>query len=309
MALPRNPSKKNDRRRQLRAEARARAARGGAGLAGTAITPEQQFLGSCAVALLAGTVALHALGALVYGQLSVFVLEGFADLRGRVAVCGAAAELALAAALVLHLIDRNKRDGATAVGSRRLLAWRVSAYILFFVLVAVTFVLSVVDKPRFSMDLPAQRWPGLGPRSEWLLTPLPWAWHWLLPAASDRLQGWWLAGTVLAFCLGAWCTASTTKRWRAGYAFYGIALVLAGFWALGGAVYHYAAGRGLIAVQEAAMVALLQARPGWYNADTFLWLLSGGTFTLAGVLFIAGAAYIPSAALARLWPQSPQQAK
>lgn len=301
MASPRNPSKKNDRRSQLRAEARARAARGGAHSAGPVIAPEQQFLRTCAVALFAGTVALHALGALMYGQLSVFVLEGFADLRGRVAVCGAVAELALVAALGLNLIDRHKRAGTTAVESHRLLVGQVSAYILFFVLAAVTFVLSMVDKPRFSMDLPPQRWPGLGPQSEWLLTPLPWAWHWLLPAASDRLQGWWLAGAVLAFCLGVWCTAGTTKRWRTGYAFYGIALVLTGFWALGGAVYHYTAGRGMIAVQEAAMVALLQARPGWYNADTFLWLLSGGSFTLAGVLFIAGAAYVPSAALARTW--------
>lgn len=303
MASPRKPSKKNDRRRQLRADAQARTTRGWVGPTGPATVPEQQFLRSCALALFAGTVALHALGALVYGQLSVFVLEGFADLRGRVAVCGAVAELALAAALASQLIDRDQRGGATAGWSRRLLVARASGYILFAVLVPVTFVLSMVDRPRFSMDLPAQRWPGLAPQSEWLLTPLPWAWKWLLPTASDRLQGWWLAGAVLAFCLGVWCTAGTTKRWRTGYAFYGVALVLTGFWALGGAVYHYAAGRGLIAVQEAAMVALLQARPGWYNADTLLWLLSAGSFTLAGVLFIAAAAYIPSAALARSWSQ------
>ncbi|CAN7213350.1 hypothetical protein LJR129_000681 [Acidovorax sp. LjRoot129] len=301
MASPRKPSKKNDRRRQLRADARARAARGWAGSAGPAITPEQQFLRSCALTLAAGTVALHALGALVYGQLSVFVLEGFADLRGRVAVCGAVAELALAVALASHLIDCDQRDGTPAVWSRRLLVWRGSAYVVFAALVPVTFVLSMVDRPSFSMDLPVQRWPGLGPQSEWLLTPLPWAWHWLLPAASDRLQGWWLAGAVLAFCLGVWCTAGTIKRWRTGYAFYGVALVLTGFWALGGAVYHYAAGRSLIAVQETPMLALLQARPGWYNADTLLWLLSAGSFTLAGVLFIAAAAYVPSAALARSW--------
>jgi hypothetical protein len=269
--------------------------------------PEQQFLRSCAVALLAGTVALHALGALVYGQLSVFVLEGFVDLRGRVAVCGAIAEAALAAGLALQLVSGQWREGMTAAWSHRLLVGRASAYILSAVLVPVTFVLSMVDRPRFSMDLPPQRWPGLAAQSEWLLAPLPWAWHWLLPVASDRLQGWLLAGAVVAGCLGVWCTAGTTKRWRAGYAFYGLALVLTGFWALGGAVYHYVAGRGLIAVQEAALVTLLQARPGWYNADTLLWLLSAGSFTLAGVLFIAGAAYIPSAALARTWSHSPRQ--
>ncbi|CAN7213061.1 hypothetical protein [Acidovorax sp. Leaf78] len=252
-------------------------------------------------ALLAGTLALHALGALVYGQLSVFVLEGFADLRGRVAVCGAIAEAALAVGLASHVVD-SRRPGSAAGGwSSRLLTWRGSAYILFAVLIPVTFVLSMVDRPRFSMDLPPQRWPGLGPQSEWLLTPLPWAWHWVLPVASDRFQVLSLAGAVLAGCLGVWCTAGATKRWRTGYAFYGAALVLTGFWALGGALYHYTAGRGLIAVQEPLMVALLKARPGWYNADTLLWLLSGGFFTLAGVLFIAGAVYVPSAALARTW--------
>lgn len=301
MAPPRKPSKKNDRRRQLRSEARARAARGGAGSDGRVTVPEQQFLRSCAVALLAGTVALHALGALVYGQLSVFVLEGFADLRGRVAVCGAIAEVALAAGLASHLIGGHRQGGATTAWAHRLLVGRASAYILFAVLVPVTFVLAMVDRPRFSMDLPPQRWPGLAAQSEWLLAPLPWAWHWLLPVASDRLQGWLVAGAVAAGCLGVWCTAGSTKRWRTGYAFYGLALVLTGFWALGGAVYHYTAGRGLIAAQEPALAALLQARPGWYNADTLLWLLSGGFFTLAGVLFIAGAAYVPAAALARTW--------
>ncbi|BEP95050.1 hypothetical protein GmRootA79_34340 [Acidovorax sp. A79] len=301
MATPRKHPKKSDRRRQLRAEARTRAARGWARSDGPVTVPEQQFLRSCAVALLAGTVALHALGALIYGQLSIFVLEGFADLRGRVAVCAAVAEAALVAGLALHLIDGHRRGRTTAAWSHRLLVWRASAYILFAVLVPVTFVLWMVDRPRFSMDLPAQRWPGLAAQSEWLLAPLPWAWHWLLPVASDRLQAWLVAGAVLAGCLGVWCTAGSTKRWRTGYAFYGLALVLTGFWALGGAVYHYTAGRGLIAVQEAAMVALLQARPGWYNADTLLWLLSAGSFTLAGVLFIAGAAYIPAAALARTW--------
>jgi len=301
MAPPRKPSKKNDRRRQLRAEARARAARGWVGSGGPELSPEQHFLRSCAWALLAGTVALHALGAFVYGQLSVFVIEGFADLRGRVAVCAAVGEAALAAGLASHLIDGHRRGGAGAAWSHRLLVWRGSAYVLFAVLLPVTFVLWMVDRPRFSMDLPPQRWPGLAAQSEWLLAPLPWAWHWLLPVASDRLQGWLVAGAVAAGCLGVWCTAGTTKRWRTGYAFYGLACVLTGFWALGGAVYHYTAGRGLIAVQEVAMVALLKARPGWYNADTLLWLLSGGFFTLAGVLFIAGAAYIPAAALARPW--------
>ncbi|KRD42409.1 hypothetical protein ASE52_22465 [Acidovorax sp. Root275] len=252
-------------------------------------------------ALLAGTVALHALGAFVYGQLSVFVLEGFADLRGRVAVCGAIAEAALAVGLASHVVDSRRPSGAAGEWSSRLLTWRGSAYILFAVLIPVTFVLAMVDRPRFSMDLPPQRWPGLAAPSEWLLTPLPWAWHWLLPVASDRIQGLSVAAAVLAGCLGVWCTAGSTKRWRTGYAFYGLACVLTGFWALGGAVYHYTAGRGLIAVQEPALVALLQARPGWYNADTLLWLLSAGSFTLAGVLFIAGAAYVPSAALARTW--------
>ncbi|MBV7542263.1 hypothetical protein [Acidovorax sp. sic0104] len=301
MAPPRKPNKKNDRRSQLRAEARARAARGGVGSDGPERSPEQHFLRSCAWALLAGTVALHALGALVYGQLSVFMLEGFADLRGRVAVCGAIAEAALAAGLMLHLIDRQRLGRTTAEWSHRMLVGRASAYVLSAVLVPVTFVLAMVDKPRISMDLPLQRWPGLGPQSEWLLAPLPWAWHWLLPVASDRFQGLSVVGALLAGCLGVWCTAGTTKRWRTGYAFYGLACVLTGFWALGGAVYHYTAGRGLIAVQEPVMVALLQARPGWYNADTLLWLLSGGVFTLAGALFIAGAVYVPSAALARTW--------
>lgn len=252
-------------------------------------------------ALLAGTLALHALGALVYGQLSVFVLEGFADLRGRVAVCGAIAEAALAAGIASQLLSGQRRDGTAAPWAYRLLVGRASAYILFAVLVPVTFVLTMVDRPRFSMDLPPQRWPGLGSQSEWLLTPLPWAWHWLLPVASNLIQGWSVAAAVLAGCLGVWCTAGSTKRWRTGYAFYGLALVLTGFWALGGAVYHYSAGRGLIAAQEPALAALLQARPGWYNADTLLWLLSAGSFTLAGVLFIAGAAYVPAAALARTW--------
>ena len=305
---PQRQKKQNDRRRQLRAQAARRgpAVQRAPAWEGDwdALAPEQRFLNSCGFALALATIAAHALGGLVYGQLSLFVVVGLADLQGGVAAACAGAELALAAAWGTHLLLRH-RHGMGAAGrrvARHLPQWRRRAYAAAALLACATVLLWLVAALRLWRSLAA--WPGLAPHSEWLLAPLPWAWHWLLPAARDALQVWWIVGAVVAMCIGAWCFSGSRTSPRAGLACIGAALASIGFWALGGAAYHYAAVRSLApGVHDAALALARQSRPGHYNADTFLWWLSGASLMLLGALFIAGAARIPSAALARSFQQ------
>ena len=292
MALDHKPPKKNDRRRELRAAARHRNHRDSRALAvwsHSADSPmsEQRFLLACALAVVLGAMAIHAVGALAYGQLSIFVVDGFAEIRGRAALCAAAAELALVLAVALHCAAGYR--GAGARWLKGLVALRGAGYILAALLAVAAFVLTLLDRPRFTLAFPVL-WPGLAPQSEWLLTPLPWAWHWLLPLASDQMRPWLLLCALATGAVGGWCFFGAHQKPRAGLALLGSAAVSLGFWSLGGAAYHYVAGRGLAKVPDAALAALFQARPGLYNADTLHWLLGGCALTLAGVLFIAAAA-------------------
>ncbi len=292
MASPRNPTKKNDRRQQLRSAARTR---------GTATVPppspgsgnptyEQLLLMLCAVVLLVGVMAVHALGALVYGQLSLFVLVGFVDLRGRTAVCAGAAEMAFVLGAALQFASGYRGFGERALS--RLQTLRLSAYVLVIPLALVAVVLRWIDKPRIELKYPLG-WPGLAPQSEWLLTPLPWVWQDILPVAHDRVGPWLLLAAMATGFVGVWCFAAANKKPRLGLVFLGLASVTGGFWSLGGAAYHYVAGRGLANVHDAELAALLQARPGLYNADTLLWLLGAGSLTMAGALLLASAVFLP----------------
>lgn len=292
------PRKKSDRRRVLRAAAGRKAARSAAPLAsGNRLSPEQALLVDCWTGVVALAMVVHALGALVYGRLSVFVLDGFADLHGRAALCGAAAEIALVCGVLAH----RMADG-THTGRRwpeALYRVRLWAYWSALALACVAAVLAWVDRPRIAVQFPVQ-WAGLAPQSDWLLSPLPWVWPWLLPMAQDRVQFWLLFGAFGALAVGALCVSGTQKKPRAGLGFFGMAFVGAGFWSLGGALYHYVAARGLAQqVQDAALAAMLQARPGQHNADTLLWYLSAGSLTLAGVLFLATAVSLPQDRLDR----------
>lgn len=297
MAMTRSSRTHAERRRRARRDAGCATARSrGAPADDNGLTAEQSLLVDCWVALVGAVMAVHALGALVYGRLSVFVLDGFADLHGSAAVCAAVAEVALVVAMACH----RAADG-TRIGRRwpeRLYTVRLWAYLAVPVLACVAFVLTWVHRPRLTLSYPVV-WPGLAPRSEWLLAPLPWTWRGLLPVAHDRVQFWLLLGAFVALGIGALCVSGSRKAPRAGLAFFGMAFVAAGFWSLGGAVYHYAAARGLANLHDAPLAALLQARPGMHNADTLLWNLTAATLTCGGVLFLAAAVALPQRALER----------
>ena len=289
MASDRKPPKKNDRRQQLRAAARHGHHRAPVVSTERAVTgtSELRLLAASALALVLGAMAVHAVGALAYGQLSLFVVDGFAEIRGRAVICAAAAELVLVLTVALHCAAGYRGAGARWLQGPA--AWRGAGYLLAVLLAVAVFVLTLMDRPRFTLDYPVV-WPGLAPQSEWLLTPLPWTWHWLLPLASDQMRPWLLLCALATGAVGGWCFFGAHQKPRAGLALLGSAAVSLGFWSLGGAAYHYVAGRGLAKVPDAALAALFQARPGLYNADTLHWLLGGCALTLAGVLFIAAAA-------------------
>lgn len=293
----RHSAKKHDRRRATRAAGRSGQRSAAPQARDPGPSPEQGLLTDCWTAVVCFAMVVHALGALVYGRLSVFVLDGFADLHGRAALCGAAAEIALVCGVLAH-----RAAGSTQLGQRwpgPLYRVRLSAYLGALLLAGVAAVLAWVDRPRIAVQFPV-RWPGLAPQSDWLLSPLPWVWQWLLPVAQDRVQFWLLFGAFAALAAGALCVSGTQKKPRAGLALFGMAFVGAGFWSLGGAVYHYVAARGLAQqVQDAALAAVLQARPGQHNADTLLWYLSSASLTLAGVLFLATAVSLPGDRLDR----------
>lgn len=293
-------SRSKKRRRQLREIAKAQAERRGKGVARAlawqsdweALAPEQRFLNSCGLALVVGCMVLHGLGGVVYGQLPVFLLEGFEDLPGWVAVWGSASLWCLAAAWATHMAGRH----LPAWGAQRCARWRLRAYLASGTLAAISLLLWLLSTPGMWGALGV--WPGAAPRSEWLLTPLPWAWPWVLPVASDGLQPWWLGSVGLGISLGLWFFGAG-KRPRAGLACMGIAVLAIGMWALGGAAYHYVAGRGLAGVVEEVAALNLQSHPGQRNADTFLWLLCSWFLLALGALLMAGALHIPSAALQR----------
>lgn len=264
-----------------------------------ALAPGRRFMGSCGLALVVGTLLLYGLGGVVYGQLTVFMFEGFEDLPGGVAVCGAASVWCLAAAWATCLAGRHW----PAMASERCQRWRLRAYAATAVLAGITLLLWLLSAPGMWGALGA--WPGLAPQSGWLLAPLPWAWEWVLALARDDLQLWWLCGAAVVGGLSAWCLC-VGRRPRAGLACMALALIFIGLWALGGAAYHYVASRGLAGVVEEVAALNLQSHPGQRNADTFLWLLSAWFLLALGAVLMAGALHIPSAALQRS-PQAPPQ--
>lgn len=295
-------ARSSKRRKQLRegAKGRAQAVRRGKGVNWSpawkaqwdALAPEQRWLNSCGLALVVGTMVLHGLGGVVHGQLSVFLFEGFEDLPGWVAVWGAASVWCLAAAWATYLAGRHLPSWGTVRCAR----WRLRAYLAAGALAGITLLLWLLSTPGMWGSLGI--WPGLAPRSEWLLAPLPWAWPWVLPAANDSVQPWWLGTAAVGMALGLWFFGAG-KRPRAGLACIGVGLLAIGLWALGGAAYHYVAGRGLAGVVEEVAALNLQSHPGQRNADTFLWLLSAWFLLALGALLMAGALHIPSAALQR----------
>lgn len=254
-----------------------------------ALATEWRFMSSCGLALIVGTMLLHGLGGVVYGQLTVFMFEGFEDLPGWVAVWGAASVWCLAAAWATYLVGRHW----PAMGAER---WRLRAYLGTAVLAGITLLLWLLSTPGMWGSLGV--WPGLAPQSEWLLAPLPWAWEWLLPVARDDLQPWWMGAAVVVGGLSAWLLC-VGQRPRAGLACMGLALIFIGLWALGGAAYHYVAGQGLAGVAEEVAALNLQSHPGQRNADTFLWLLCAWFLLALGALLMAGALHTPLAALQR----------
>jgi hypothetical protein len=288
------------RRKQLRESARTQSVRRGSGVDWApawkaqwdALAPEQRFLNSCGLALVVGTLVLHGLGGVVHGQLSLFLFEGFEDLHGWVAVWGAASVWCLAAAWATYLAGRH----LPAWGPLRCARWRLRAYLASGVLAGISLLLWLLGTPGMWGSLGA--WPGLAPRSEWLLAPLPWAWPWVLPVGSDGVQPWCLGAAALGVVCGLWFFGAG-KQPRAGLACLGLALLAIGLWALGGAAFHYVAGRGLAGVVEEVAALNLQSHPGQRNADTFLWLLSAWFLLALGALVMAGALHIPQAALQR----------
>lgn len=257
-----------------------------------AFAPQQRFLGTCGLSLVIGTLLLHGLGGVLYGQLTVFLFEGFEDLPGWVAVWGAASVWCLAAALATYLA----KGLVPTLDALRWARWRLWAALAFAALAAISLLLWLLSTPGMWGSLAT--WPGAMPRSEWLLQPLPWAWPWVLPVASDFVQPWWLGIAVLGVAAGLWFFTAG-KRPRAGLACLGVALLALGLWALGGAAYHYVAGRGLAGVVEEVAALNLQSHPGQRNADTFLWLLSAWFFLGWGALLMAGALHTPPTAPAR----------
>ncbi|EJE54406.1 hypothetical protein PMI14_00702 [Acidovorax sp. CF316] len=294
-------ARSSKRRKQLRESAtKAAPARRSPGMTWTpalralwdALAPGRRYMGSGGLALVVGTMLLYGLGGMVYGQLTVFMFEGFEDLPGWVAVGGTASAWCLAAAWSSYLAGRHW----PAMASERCQRWRLRAYAATAVLAGITLLLWLLSAPGMWGALGA--WPGLAPQSEWLLAPLPWAWEWVLPLARDDLPPWWTGTAVVVGGLSAWFFF-VGHRPRAGLACMGLALMFVGMWALGGAVYHYVAGRGLAGVLEEVAALNLQSHPGQRNADTFLWLLMAWFLLALGALLMAWASHIPSAALQR----------
>ena len=65
-------------------------------------------------------------------------------------------------------------------------------------------------------------------------------------------------------------------------------------WALGGAAYHYVAGRGFAGVADAIAVLNLQSHPGQRNADTLLWLVWAWFLLGLGALVMVVVLHTPS---------------
>ena len=251
-----------------------------------ALTAEQQFFNSCGLALVVGTLLLYGLGGAVYGRLPVFLAVGFEELPGWVAVWGGASAWCLAAAWATHLADRH----LPRLDPLRMARWRWRAYAACAALLCVCVPLWVLGLLGVWGSLGL--WQGFAPRSEWLLAPLPWAWPWMLSAARDDLHPWLLGTLLVGTCMALWCFRAQ-KHPRAGLFLMGLVLLAVGLWALGGAAYHYVAGRGLAGgVADAVAVLALQSRPGPRNADTFLWLLSAWFLLALGSLVTAGALHI-----------------
>lgn len=248
-----------------------------------ALTPAQQLLNSCALALFAGVSLMYGMGGILYGQMPLFVLFGFVDLRGWIALPAALSAWLLAAVCVASLVHRH---APSAIEPLRLMRWRRGCVRASVVLAGVAALLLLLVEVGVVPWL--GRWGGLAPRSEWLLTPLPWAWPWAMGAARDDLHGWLLGFALVALVLGGWFL-DKGKLPRTGILLLGLVALAAGVWALGGAVHHYVAGHGLTPVVDAAALRSLQSTPGPHNANIFLWLLSAWTLFASAVLLIYGA--------------------
>ncbi len=288
---------RSSRRKSLRESARSAPVRTGANVDWArarwdALTPELKFVMSSSQVLLVGTMLLHGLSGPVYGQLSVFLAVGFAEMPGWVALWGATSVWCLAAAVATHLAERY----LPSMGALRCARWRLQAYVAAAVLWGISLLLWLLSTPGMWGSLGV--WPGLAPRSEWLLALLPWAWEWMLPAARDDVQRWWLGIALASILLSACCFER--GRWpRTGLAFMATALLASGLWALGGAAYHYVAGRSFAGVTDVIAVLNLQSHPGQRNADTLLWLVWAWFLLGLGALVMVVVLHTPSEELQR----------
>lgn len=270
----------------------ARSAATDPGSAWANISAEQQFFNSVALGLAVAIVLAHALSAVVFGHVPVFLLEGFVTLQGVSARAMAAGSLALALGWSSHLVQRHW-SGASSADCSKFRRW-------CYVVTAICWV-AVMPAEALSLS-PSPRWAGLAPTSELLFSPLPRVWRSLLPLGSNRVAGILLPAGAAAFALSLLFLKGI--KWPRGFLFcLGAAACVVGFYFLGEAAFEYGAARGLQGVTP-DYARELKANPGHYNAWNFLSWLGALACLAYGAVIIAAACVIRAQALGTIAARS-----
>lgn len=242
----------------------------------TNASAEQRFFNSAALGVTVAVLLAYALSGVVFGYLPVFVLEGFAMLRGTAAWLGAAGTMLLALGWATHLVQRHWSSASPAACT----TFRQICYVAVATCVCVIVLVEVSGGA-----LSRLRWSGLAPASEWLFAPLPRVWQHLLPLGSPKVTGklFFAGGATLAL---AFLFLKGFEWLRAFMFFLGVAACIAGFYFLGDAALDYSAARGLPGASP-DYAKELQNNPGHYNAWNFLSWLGALACLAYGVLMVS----------------------
>jgi len=241
----------------------------------TKSSAEQRFFNSTGLGVTVAVMLAYALSGVVFGYLPVFVLEGFAMLRGAAAWLGAVGTTLLALGWATHLVQRHWSSASAA-------ACKTFRHVCY---VAVATCLCLIVLAEVSGGaLSRLRWSGLAPTSEWLFAPLPWIWQQLLPLGSPKVTGklFFAGGVSLALVF-----FFLKIEWRRAFIFFlGVVACIAGFYFLGDAALDYSAARGLPGASP-DYAKELKTNPGHYNAWNFLSWLGALACLAYGVLMVS----------------------
>lgn len=218
---------------------------------------DRRLLTGLAFAFAVPILMAYGAAGFVYGHLEMLTPLGFISLHGASAWLAAMASFSLAIFTVRGLfVSPQHRPRARSLQIKLLL------------LAVIATLCALIFSAFQSSSTSAFTGPGIAPRSEWLLLPLPYVWRWLLPLSRDFMGSafFLVGGVVVVFSVvldrsrvrGAWMPVGAVVPLLVAFAY------------LGSAAYDYAAARGLGALHDTDAMQAFAANPGRHNVHTFI---------------------------------------